>query len=159
MNTLFRKTAALLLCLTMTSGMAAMTAGAETQAADTAEKTSVSVSGETEVTYSSHTEDPTAVVESGECGNNVEYELHKNGALYIYGKGNIKNYDYYDSPFSENSTVVTVLKATYKHTASDRIVVLMGFFYINGSSNQLSDVKKIYVISESISFFLHLITA
>ena len=48
-----------------------------------------------------------------------------------------------------NSTVVTVLKATYKHTASDRIVVLMGFFYINGSSNQLSDVKKIYVISES----------
>lgn len=48
-----------------------------------------------------------------------------------------------------NGTVATVLKATYKHTASDRIVVLLGVFYINGSSNQLSDVKKIYVISES----------
>ena len=34
-----------------------------------------------------------------------------------------------------NSTVVTVLKATYKHTASDRIVVLMGFFYINSRGN------------------------
>lgn len=48
-----------------------------------------------------------------------------------------------------NGTVATVLKAIYKHTASDRIVVLLGVFYINGSSNQLSDVKKIYVISES----------
>lgn len=48
-----------------------------------------------------------------------------------------------------NNTVVTIIKATYKHTANDRIAVLMGVFYINGNSNQLSDVKKLYIISET----------
>lgn len=48
----------------------------------------------------------------------------------------------------ENS-VATVIKAVYKHTTDpNKIVVLLAVFYINGVSNQLSDVRKIYCVSD-----------
>lgn len=40
------------------------------------------------------------VIESGQCGENVYWKLYDNGALYIYGKGNLYDYDdVFESPF------------------------------------------------------------
>lgn len=48
-----------------------------------------------------------------------------------------------------NGAVVSVIKAVYYHTLSDKKVVLMGVFYINSSSCAISDVKRLYVVGET----------
>ena len=45
--------------------------------------------------YSFHEQEKSAVVQSGKCGENVEYSLYENGNLYIYGSGEMEKY-YYD---------------------------------------------------------------
>ena len=41
-----------------------------------------------------HTLDTTAIVASGTCGENVEFEVHLSGTIYIFGTGDIDSYIY-----------------------------------------------------------------
>ncbi len=57
-----------------------------------------------------------------------------------------------DGQISRNlrsGSVVSVIKAVYYHTQSDRKAVLMGIFYINGTGMAISDVKRIYTVGET----------
>ena len=49
-------------------------------------------------------------------------------------------------------TTVTVLEAVIRSTVSDRVVVLLGLFYLPGTSIRLADVRKLYgVLEEEIA--------
>ena len=53
----------------------------------------------TAASQATHTDDVTPIIESGDCGadgGNVKYELHESGTLYIFGDGNMKDYDWND---------------------------------------------------------------
>ena len=39
-----------------------------------------------------HNDDTTPIITKGKGGGNVEYELHENGVLYVYGSGEMYNY-------------------------------------------------------------------
>ncbi|MBQ2604154.1 MAG: leucine-rich repeat protein [Clostridia bacterium] len=54
---------------------------------------------DTDSTPAAHEEDKTPIVTSGQCGENVYYELHKSGTLYIFGSG-----DMYDFEVDEPAT-------------------------------------------------------
>ena len=64
--------------------------------------------------YDNHTDDPTAIIESGLCGadengENVHWELKESGELYVYGRGSMADYDSMndvDSPFLHLSAPV-----------------------------------------------------
>lgn len=43
-----------------------------------------------------HTDDTTPIIECGECGDNVKFEIHESGILYIYGEGAMKDYVFSD---------------------------------------------------------------
>ena len=46
---------------------------------------------------SSHEQETTALIDSGNCGengSNVHWALYDSGTLYIYGNGNMDNYNY-----------------------------------------------------------------
>lgn len=65
-------------------------------------------------------DDDTPVTDKGKCGDNVFYELHESGTLYIYGSGDM--YNYYDytypgndlgfSPFYANQSITDVIIAS-----------------------------------------------
>ena len=61
---------------------------------------------------STHDQDTTPVVENGECceeGDNVKWELHESGTLYIYGEGKMKNYTTSGSDFYGSATIIKVI--------------------------------------------------
>lgn len=49
----------------------------------------------------------------GQCGDNVYYDLYVDGLLYIYGKGKMNDYDFYDyeekSPFCDTPEVKQII--------------------------------------------------
>ena len=52
-----------------------------------------------------HADDTSPVTEKGNCGdngNNVKYELHEDGIIYIYGTGNMYDYNNNSSPLKHN---------------------------------------------------------
>ena len=59
----------------------------------------------------SHTDDETQIIDSGECGkngDNVKYELHENGTLYLFGEGETADYavdNDVPSPFLFSTTI------------------------------------------------------
>ena len=60
------------------------------------------------ILYNSHEEEISNVVQSGKCGENVEFSLNKDGTLYIFGSGNMFNYNVWDSisPFTINKNEI-----------------------------------------------------
>ncbi len=46
-------------------------------------------------------------------------------------------------------STVTVVKAVYRHTLTDDIIMLLGIFYITGTGSALSDVKRIYAVGST----------
>ena len=60
---------------------------------------------------SSHSGETTSLVASGNCGDNgsnVQWALYESGTLYIYGSGNMEDYDYFsDSPYYDYEQQIT----------------------------------------------------
>ena len=51
------------------------------------------------------------IVDSGQCGENVYWKLYDNGALYIYGEGNMYDYnDIVESPFPPDKTYHLIIE-------------------------------------------------
>lgn len=51
------------------------------------------------------------IVESGQCGENVYWKLYDNGALYIYGEGDMYDYnDIVESPFPPDKTYHLIIE-------------------------------------------------
>ncbi|MDE6501316.1 MAG: leucine-rich repeat protein [Ruminococcus sp.] len=49
------------------------------------------------------------IIASGKCGDDVYYTLDENGLLTISGTGDMWNYDYGESPFDSNSSVLNIV--------------------------------------------------
>ena len=54
----------------------------------------------------SHTYDKTEVTDSGECGENINWELHKSGTIYIFGTGEMPETSWTDSADKITGVVV-----------------------------------------------------
>ncbi|MGN0916147.1 MAG: ATP-binding protein, partial [Succinivibrio sp.] len=79
-------------------------------------------------------------------------EQKKDRTLVSYMRGSYGTTVTDEGQISRNlrsNSVVTVLKSLYEFDISHQKVVLLGVFYINGDSNALSDVKRIYAVANS----------
>ena len=80
--------------------------------AEQTDNTTISEKNVTETSKTTHTDDATPIIESGECGeqgNNVLYEYHESGTLYIYGSGEMAKYSY-ENAFPINSMENVVIE-------------------------------------------------
>ena len=117
----FKKNIALLLSVMTVASMVSFPASAyleenvnsETALTETADHAQT-------VIYESHELDTTKVVNSGNCGadgDNVKWEMHKGGTLYIFGEGKMEDYFLFNPPYYENSLIVNNIVIEYGVTS------------------------------------------
>lgn len=79
-------------------------------------------------------------------------EKKKDRTLVSYMRGSYGSMVTDDGQVSRNlreDSTVTAVRAVYEFTQQHRQVTLLGLFYIMGSSNAYSDVRKLYAVSSS----------
>ena len=149
-----KKLLSLLLCIVMIASQLAvgMSVSAETIAvlpsADESEQDEVVIPDVTpylaEITTFSHNDNKSAEITTGKCGDDVSYVLYADGSLYIFGSGNMTDYNVGNeemSPFYE-------LRGSIRRIFVEKGVTSVGngaFFFILGAEeiNLSEGLKKI----------------